>query len=192
MVDTIDNLCDNPFKATLNDTIKEESNDETVWLQRSISKMAALLRVAFGRAGSEIISKNMDIDVGGIDPMIPGKRVKAIFGFCDIRRFTDVTEVLQEDVMLFVNQVAHIVHQCVVDAKGDPNKNIGDAFLIVWRLGDSDFLPNNMFEGKQDEKNLAKGNVYDNALLSFVKVMEDIKTCESCHKDFVALTHQFG
>lgn len=181
MVETIDTLCDNPFEATLDETKMHSSTDETVWLQRSINKMGALLRVAFGRAGAEIISKNMDVDVGGVDPMIPGKRVKAIFGFCDIRRFTDVTEVLQEDVMLFVNQVAYIVHQCVVDAKGDPNKNIGDAFLIVWRLGDSDFLPSNMFQGKQSEnKNAKKSNVYDDALRSFVKVMDDIKTCELC------------
>ena len=180
MVETIDTLCDNPFEATLDDAKVLSSTDETVWLQRSINKMGVLLRVAFGRAGAEIISKNMDLDVGGVDPMIPGKRVKAIFGFCDIRRFTDVTEVLQEDVMLFVNQVAYIVHECVVDARGDPNKNIGDAFLIVWRLGESDFLPSNMFQGKRNEKKeLKQRNIYDDALHSFVKVMDDIKTCES-------------
>lgn len=27
----------------------------------------------------------------------------AIFGFCDIRNFTDATEILQADVMVFVN-----------------------------------------------------------------------------------------
>jgi hypothetical protein len=30
---------------------------------------------------------------GEINPMIPGKKVVAIFGFCDIRQFTDTTEV---------------------------------------------------------------------------------------------------
>jgi hypothetical protein len=34
------------------------------------------------------------------------KKVVAIFGFCDIRNFTDATEVLQEDVMQFVNTIA--------------------------------------------------------------------------------------
>ena len=34
----------------------------------------------------------------------------AIFGFCDIRQFTDTTEVLQEGIMEFVNLIAKIVH----------------------------------------------------------------------------------
>ena len=37
----------------------------------------------------------------------------AVFGFCDIRQFTDATEVLQEGVMEFVNAVARIVHASV-------------------------------------------------------------------------------
>ena len=31
---------------------------------------------------------------GKVDPMIPGKKIMAIFGFCNIRNFTDITEVL--------------------------------------------------------------------------------------------------
>ena len=36
--------------------------------------------------------------------------------------------------MTFVNQVAEIVHGVVNDFHGAPNKNNGDAFLIIWRL----------------------------------------------------------
>jgi len=38
--------------------------------------------------------------------------------------------------MLFVNQVGEIVHGCVDDYLGAPNKNMGDSFLLIWRLGD--------------------------------------------------------
>ena len=48
---------------------------------------------------------------GDLDPIVPGRRVTALFGFCDIRHFTDVTEVLQEGVMEFVNTIAHVVHR---------------------------------------------------------------------------------
>lgn len=58
-------------------------------------------------------------------------QVFAVFGFCDIRQFTDATEVLQEDVMEFVNSIAKIVHMEVSLHGGFPNKNIGDAFLLV-------------------------------------------------------------
>lgn len=113
--------------------------------------------------------------------MVPGRKVAAIFGFCDIRSFTggwlagwfsfssatevlqegmallvqpskpapawlafsstmapalcffvaDATEVLQEDVMEFVNSIAQIVHSEVALHGGAANKNIGDAFLLV-------------------------------------------------------------
>lgn len=43
---------------------------------------------------------------GEVDPLIPGKKILAVFGFCDIRNFTDATEVLQKDVMVFVNEIA--------------------------------------------------------------------------------------
>lgn len=58
----------------------------------------------------------------------------AIFGFCDIRNFTDATEVLQEGVMLFVNEIGEIVHGMVDQFSGAANKNIGDAFLLVWKI----------------------------------------------------------
>lgn len=31
---------------------------------------------------------------GDVNPMIPGHKVMAIYGFCDIRNFTDATEIL--------------------------------------------------------------------------------------------------
>ena len=66
---------------------------ETSILERLIMKTGALLAVGFGEAGSEIIANNMSRG-GTVDPMLSGKKIMAIFGFCDIRNFTDATEVL--------------------------------------------------------------------------------------------------
>ena len=103
-------------------------------------KIGALLAVGFGEAGAEIIAENIKKG-GGVDPMLPGKKMMAVFGFCDIRNFTDATEVLQKDVMLFVNEIAEIVHSTVDSYGGSANKNIGDAFLLVWK-----FQPNEYHE----------------------------------------------
>lgn len=65
---------------------------ETSILENLIIKTGALLAIGFGEAGSEIIAKNMS--GGEINPMLPGVKMMAIFGFCDIRNFTDATEVL--------------------------------------------------------------------------------------------------
>ena len=75
---------------------------------------------------------------GELNPMLPGKRIEAIYGFCLIRNFTDCTECLQEDIMVFVNRIAEYVHYAVHDHLGAPNKNIGDVFLLVWKLANKD------------------------------------------------------
>lgn len=40
--------------------------------------------------------------------------------------------------MLFVNEIAEIVHGIVDRFSGAANKNIGDAFLLVWKYGEED------------------------------------------------------
>merc|ERR1719487_2988908 len=92
--------------------------------------------------------------------MTPGQKVDAVLGFCDIRNFTDATEILQDKVMIFVNQVGEIVHGCVDDYHGAPNKNLGDAFLLVWRLSGID---------QHKQRKLA-----DMAVISFVKIVAEI------------------
>merc|ERR550514_1682042 len=108
---------------------------ETVILEKTIIKLGGLLALGFGEAGAEIIGQNLSgKDTAGVNAMIPGQKVEAIFGFCDIRNFTDATEVLQDKVMMFVNRISEIVHSIVDEHMGAANKNIGDAFLLVWRL----------------------------------------------------------
>lgn len=104
-------------------------------IENAIIKIGALLALGFGDAGCEIITLNMAKN-GDLDPMLPGKRKWAVYGFCDIRNFTDATEVLQKDVMIFVNNIAEIVHSMVDRYKGSANKNIGDAFLLVWKINE--------------------------------------------------------
>jgi hypothetical protein len=80
----------------------DEAQYETAILEKAIVKIGHLLALGFGEAGSKIIASNIGSG-GDLNPMMPGQRVFAIFGFCDIRNFTDSTEVLQTQVMLFVN-----------------------------------------------------------------------------------------
>ena len=111
-----------------------EANEyEPAVLEKIIVKIGTLLAIGFGEAGSDIIAINMKRS-GTVDPMMEGVKIVAIFGFCDIRHFSDVTEVLKKDVMVFVNEVAEIVHNLVNEHLGAANKNIGEAFLLVWNI----------------------------------------------------------
>lgn len=73
--------------------IKKKEVFETVILEQTIVKIGALLALGFGEAGSKVIAENM-AHGGDVDPMIPGTKILAIFGFCIIRNFSEVTEVL--------------------------------------------------------------------------------------------------
>jgi hypothetical protein len=63
---------------------------ETTVISNAIIKIGALLSIVFGSAGAEIIGSNI-LEEGDMNPMIEGKKKCAIFGFCDIRHFTEVT-----------------------------------------------------------------------------------------------------
>lgn len=75
---------------------------ETMLLEDSLTKICNLLAVGFGDAGAEVIADNMR-SAGDLNPMVPGQKVVAIFGFCDIRNFTDATEV---GLILCLNLIA--------------------------------------------------------------------------------------
>ena len=96
-----------------------------------------------------------------------------IFGFCDIRNFTDATEVLQEDVMIFVNQIGEIVHNVVDFYSGAPNKNIGDAFLLVWKFEEKDIVRDSKGDLFLMQTNQVQ-QLADMAVISFIKILSGI------------------
>lgn len=103
--------------------------------------------------------------------MVDGQYVEAVFGFCDIRNFTDVTDVLQDHVMVFVNQISEIVHSVAATHLGSPNKNVGDAFLLVWRLGETTksrvrAAALNQEARRYSDRQLYRGDADDDSLLT--------------------------
>lgn len=145
---------------------QERSAGEMEHLMVAFRKMGDLLVKVYGEAGAQTIQDNIALDPTStqINAMTPGKIADYIFGFCDIREFTAATECLEEDVMIFVNGVGQIVHDIVVANGGFPNKNVGDAFLVVWRP------PEGGLEAIKTQG--AEINIADKALTSIVQSAE--------------------
>ena len=163
------------FKTGSRSRAADDSQMETRLLENSIAKICGLLAVGFGEAGSEIIAANIRRG-GEIDPMIPGKKVVAIFGFCDIRQFTDTTEVLQEGVMEFVNTIGKIVHMETHLHGGSANKNVGDAFLLVWKFPAEVTLEDvERPELAPPGRRAAVAKVCEGALASFVAIIAGLR-----------------
>ena len=143
-------------------------------IQNAILKISALLAIGFGEAGGEIIKKNLSGD-SELQAMIKGRKKMAIFGFCDIRNFPVILNALQEKTIVFVNEVAEIVHSSVDRFGGAANKNIGDAFLCAWKFNDRLEDKDENKNGKEDlniDVDSEKINIIaDQALMGFLKVL---------------------
>ena len=153
--------------STSRDTSAEQLGSyETDQLINAIAKIADLLRKCWGVAGAGIISSNLartkDGKTAVFNPTVPGKRVYALFGFVAIREFDMILRALKDDVMVLINDVARVAHDEVyrwsLGDSGQCNKNLGAAFLMVFRIGD--------FSEVHDRKKRATAVVFDSNLKS--------------------------
>lgn len=184
MMESVTQISENPLSAT--EGVKADASQEgmeTVFLLQTIDKIGNLMRIGFGEAGGEIIAKNLkesEDDRLNIQNILTGRGIVSIFGFCDIRNFTDTTECLQQEVMTFVNKVAYVLHNIVKDCKGAANKNIGDAFLLSWKL-DDDLVNTKTGEIKKCERS---SDYFDNALYAFLKFTVLLRRYDSFITEF--------
>lgn len=150
---------------------------ETSFLMSTILRIGSLMKVGFGSAGVEIIRQNLQKKQGGNVNLLTsqGTTVSCIFLFCDIRQFTDATECLQEEVFVFTNRIAAVVHSFCHSYGGSANKNIGDAFLCSWLLDDPKENDGNAYGNKDGL--CANSNQADKCLLCVVKI------CMALHHD---------
>jgi hypothetical protein len=116
---------------------------ETEQLITAVTKITDLLRKCWGVAGADIISTNLATQEGALsevfNPTVPGKSVYALFGFAAINGFDHCLRNLNADVMILINDVAAVLHDEVfrwgLGDSGQCNKNLGNAFLMVFRIG---------------------------------------------------------
>jgi len=146
--------------------LEERMMDETHFVATALLKFVKLLQVSFGMAGKHIIAENLSQNEGEINPMIKGRKKRCIFGFCDIHQFNDVTEHMTSAIFPYVNSISSYVHNACHDNLGQANKNIGDVFLLTWRLADP---PDGTSFDKLGKMYSDESIVADAALRSFVR-----------------------
>ncbi|OQR90122.1 adenylyl cyclase (ISS) [Achlya hypogyna] len=184
MLAVVQRLATNPLRSIPCEA--GEASNEILLLQNTLAKIASLIQIGFGEAGAEILSGNML--EGDLNPMAEGKKVYAIFGFCSIRGFAEATEKLKEEIMTFTNMIGEVVHRHVHSLNGHANKNIGQAFLLVWKVPTTSIeyslvaanqTPQHMSPKKNslltvmESDNTRQGSrltIADKALISFLKV----------------------
>ena len=145
-------------------------------IESTLIRTSGLISVGYGEAGSAIIKQFIKGNEG-FDPMSSGNIIEAIFGFCFIHDFAEISEVFEEKTMIFVNHICDIVHSCVDKFNGYTNKNIGDCFLLAWKVKNSENKPprpnstKNLFLQNQNEE---LTELADCALLAFLNIFKKI------------------
>ena len=71
--------------------------------------------------------------------------------------------------MVFVNEIGEIVHAIVDSFAGAANKNIGDAFLLVWKLPDEDTEWDASINNMVAKPTIRAGQTAEMAMISFLK-----------------------
>ena len=166
-----------------NQTNKKEDKDsvshEIKIIQSAIIRISALMAIGFGEAGGEILKENISSsDV--VNPMLPGKKINAIFGFCFIHNFSEINEAFQEKTMIFVNQISDIVHSCIDKFNGITNKNLGDCYLLAWKFKEKnetkkeDNTPNN---NNNNNLNIELKTSFINESLFSTNKIEEMADC---------------
>jgi class 3 adenylate cyclase len=185
---------------------------ETLILERTIIKLGGLLALCFGESGGEIVANYVAASAAAkpgmsdaVDIMVNGRKMNVIIGFCQMRNLDDVITCLQEDALLFINQISHFVHEIVEEYSGAPNKNMGCSYMLAWRYGEAH---------KHRQTGADKGNVSapvltkaqkademrkltDMAILACVKTIARIHSCPelakySHHEGLKAVMNDFS
>jgi len=129
MVDSVTKLAANPaYQLEKVHKVRYETDA----LKMSLAKIATMLQVGFGEAGNNLVAENLKKG-DTVDPMVPGRKLLGAYGFCIIDEYEEVLECLGEEILPFTNTAAEIVHAAVTANGGQPNRNLGEAFLCVWK-----------------------------------------------------------
>jgi class 3 adenylate cyclase len=192
MVNIVKQLADDPLKkpeisqeqideaenVDVGQPKKNSGQLETGMLEMTILKIGSLLQVGYGECGAQIIAQNTTAD-GELNILRSGRKVIAIYGFCRINDFMDTTQCLMEEVMVFVNKIGHIVHTCVHEWRGAANKNMGDSFMVTWKVPDRDDQERMLKGGMECSDKMQE--LTDRSVIAFIKVLSEIRRAADLH-----------
>ena len=128
-----------PASACWPQTNVQYGSVELELVETAIRKIGVLLALGLGTAGCEVITRNMQ-GPAGLDPVIPGQKVFAVFAFIVLREFSALEELLDSSLLTYINKLSRVVHCQVEKYQGAINKNLGDSFLAVWKFERDDGL----------------------------------------------------
>jgi hypothetical protein len=154
------------------DLKKHNSNAlKTRVLKQIMFRIKKFLQMGHGKLGARIVKKISLSEQGEITLGGDGAKTEAIFMLCRIDRFSEIINALQEEITVFVNKLAKIIHDCAEKWEGDSNRNLGETFLITWKLPNID---EDDSEEKKEQDKERRSKLAINAVVSAIKIIAEI------------------
>lgn len=101
-----------------------------------------------------------------------GELIYGMFGYCKVRKFGELCKNLNTNAMIYINMIADIVHTQVDVYAGVANKNLGDKFMLVWRIPEFD-----------EEAIVDPSDIADLSLMSALKIYAKVNIFEHIHQN---------
>ena len=83
---------------------------KTVVLEKTINKIGNLLQRGFGELGAKVVAQTLTGNEDFMNIMVSGTKFDLVFSVVRIRYFTETTESLQDEIIVFVNKIVKIIH----------------------------------------------------------------------------------
>ena len=109
---------------------------DSLFVELTLQKLAILLQLVFGSAGANIIANNIKGDY--LEVQVPGKKIYGIFSFITLNSYSDIVLNLEQQASTLTNDLSELIHSLCVLFGGEINKNIGNSWLLVWKLEAAD------------------------------------------------------
>lgn len=153
---------------------KQQEDNETYYLEQSLFTIGRLLGICYGQAGAKIVGDNIaTAETGGdFNPLMFGELIYGMYGYCKVRKFGELCENLNTNAMVYINMIADVVHTQVDVCFGVANKNLGDKFMLIWRIPE--------FE---EDTIVDASDIADLALMSALKVYAKVNSFEHIHEN---------
>ena len=132
MISRVEKMGENPLLAARDPAQLKVSDSRAARLEpaevnRVLIRFSHILVLGFGRAASAYLSSH----VRESRPPAP-RKVPAVFAFVYVGEFHALGAKLRAKLPPLLNELARVLHSKVHKYQGDVNKNIGEAFLLVF------------------------------------------------------------
>eukprot|EP00358_Blepharisma_japonicum_P000620 CAMPEP_0202953676 /NCGR_PEP_ID=MMETSP1395-20130829/47785_1 /ASSEMBLY_ACC=CAM_ASM_000871 /TAXON_ID=5961 /ORGANISM="Blepharisma japonicum, Strain Stock R1072" /LENGTH=477 /DNA_ID=CAMNT_0049667939 /DNA_START=800 /DNA_END=2234 /DNA_ORIENTATION=+ len=127
MHNVIKNLAEDPLK--ISEEVTQADEKESI-LEETINKIGTLLQMTFGQKGSAVMGSLFSEPELNLVKL--GNKERAVISLCTVQDFASIIDCLQEEVLVFINKIARIVHTCTTRWSGTACNNDLGVFLITW------------------------------------------------------------